>query len=403
MSRETVPPASVLVVDDTIENLRLLSGMLEEHGYEVRPVTNGRQALQAAAHDPPDLVLLDITMPEMDGYEVCRRLRANEHLKDVPVIFLTALTDTADKLRAFDMGGVDYVTKPFQFEEVLARVKTHVALRRAQVALADSYERLRGLERLRDDLVHMIVHDMRSPLQALLIRLEVLQGAAAVLGAASREDLRMAIGSAKELGRMVDNLLDVSRLEEGKMPVERGVWDLVRIADEVRAALRPSAGERQVDVESPGAVEVSCDGALVHRIMENLVGNVIQHTPAGTRMRISIASGDGRVRVAVHDEGGGVPPEARERIFEKFATVEGRRERAYRSVGLGLAFCKLAVEAHGGAIGVDPNVPIGSTFWFELPAQAPGIGSDRAALTAHAERSSGNGARARARRSTRSV
>ena len=358
----------MLVVDDTIENLRLLSSMLEEHGYEVRPVTNGRQALQAVERDPPDLILLDITMPEMDGYEVCRRLRANDRSKDVPVIFLTALTDTADKLRAFDTGAVDYVTKPFRFEEVLARVKTHVALRRAQVALADSYKRLSTLERLRDDLVHMIVHDMRSPLQVLLTRLELLEGPAAALGEDSRDDLQNAIESSKELGRMVNDLLDVSRLEAGEMPLERGVWDLTRMANEVRAALGTIDRERPIDVESPGAVDVSCDGALVRRVMENLVSNVIKHTPAGTRMRISIARGDGRVRVAVHDEGSGVPAEAREKIFEKFGTVESRHERAYHSVGLGLAFCKLAIEAHGGTIGVDPGVPVGSTFWFELPA-----------------------------------
>ena len=164
MANHETHPASVLVVDDTIENLRLLSDLLGEHGYEVRAVTNGRQALQAVERDPPDLILLDISMPEMDGYEVCRRLKASERSQDVPVIFLTALTDTADKVRAFEAGGVDYVTKPFQVEEVLARVKTHVALRRAQADLADSYARLRALEQLRDDLVHMVVHDMRSPL-----------------------------------------------------------------------------------------------------------------------------------------------------------------------------------------------------------------------------------------------
>ena len=167
--------ASVLVVDDGIDNLRLLSDLLGEQGYEVRAVTTGRQALQAVEHDPPDLILLDITMPEMNGYEVCQRLKAKDRSKDVPVIFLTALTETADKVRAFDAGGVDYVTKPFQFEEVLARVKTHVALRRAQADLADSYTRLRALEQLRDDLVRMVVHDMGSPLQALLINLLLLK------------------------------------------------------------------------------------------------------------------------------------------------------------------------------------------------------------------------------------
>src|SRR5262245_10447577 len=266
MSREAARVPSVLVVDDTIENLRLLSNILDQQGYEVRAVTSGRQALQAVDHDPPDLILLDITMPDMDGYEVCRRLRAKEASKDVPVIFLTALTDTADKVRAFDAGGLDYVTKPFQFEEVVARVRTHLALRGAQVALADSYARLRALEQLRDDLVHMIVHDMRSPLAAMLIHLRLLRGPAATLDEESRRDLQAAITSAETLTRMANDLLDVSRLEEGRMPVERAVWDLTRIAEEVRTALGTLDRERSIDIDSAGSVEVFCDGALVRRI-----------------------------------------------------------------------------------------------------------------------------------------
>ena len=185
--------ASVLVVEDTIANLRLLSELLGAQGYEVRAVTNGRQAIQAVEREPPDLILLDINMPELNGYEVCRHLRAQERSKDVPVIFITALTDTVDKVRAFDAGGVDYVTKPFQIEEVLARVKTHIALRRAQAGLADSYTRLRAAEQLRDDLVHMVVHDLRSPLSALLINLGLL-GSATTLSDDDRQILQSAVG-----------------------------------------------------------------------------------------------------------------------------------------------------------------------------------------------------------------
>ena len=123
---EAVPAPSVLIVDDTVDNLRLLAEVLGEQGYEVRPVTSGRQALRAVEQDPPDLILLDINMPEMDGYEVCRRLRLNERCRDLPVIFLTAMADTASKVRAFNMGGVDYITKPFQLDEVLARVRTQL-------------------------------------------------------------------------------------------------------------------------------------------------------------------------------------------------------------------------------------------------------------------------------------
>ena len=368
MRQPPAPVASVLVVDDTVENLRVLSDLLGEQGYEVRAVTSGRQALQAVDHDPPDLILLDITMPDMDGFEVCRRLRATERSKDVPVIFLTALTATADKLRAFDAGGVDYVTKPFQFEEVLARVRTHVALRRAQTALADSYKGLRALEQLRDDLVHMIVHDMRSPLTALQIDLNLLKGPAAALDDVSRQGLQAAVDSVKALNRMANDLLDVSRLEEGKMPIDRAEWDLTQIASEVRSALRNIDHERPIDIETAGPVRATCDGSLVRRVLENLVSNGIRHTPAGSRIRISLASDRGRVRVEVHDQGRGVPPEAREKIFEKFGALQARHDRSYHSVGLGLAFCKLAIRAQGGTIGVDSGVPAGSTFWFELPA-----------------------------------
>ena len=217
---EAVTAPSVLIVDDTLENLRLLADLLGEQGYEVRPVTNGRQALQAVEQDPPDLILLDINMPEMDGYEVCRRLRLNERCRDLPVIFLTAMADTVDKVRAFDMGGVDYITKPFQLEEVLARVRTHIALKRARAALAQSYGHLRALETLRDDLVQMIVHDMASPLLAVQIHLENVKRQATALDERSRESLREAASSAEELQRMINDLLDVSRLEEGKMPVK---------------------------------------------------------------------------------------------------------------------------------------------------------------------------------------
>jgi len=367
MNAEGAPVGSVLVVDDTLENLRLLSTLLGEQGYEVRAVTNGRQALQAVEQDPPDLILLDVNMPDMDGYEVCGRLRARDRSKDVPVIFLTALTGTGDKVRAFEAGAVDYVTKPFRFEEVLARVQTHVALRRAQVELAGSYERLQTLERLRDDLVHMIVHDMRSPLTALLLNLRFLKRPVAALAEESRNDLQAAVESAESLSRMANELLDVSRLEEGRMPVERAVRNLTQMARDVCATLGPIDPGRPIDIESAGAVEVTCDEGLVRRVMENLVSNGIKHTPAGSRIRITLASGDGRTRVAVHDHGYGVPADAREKIFEKFTTIEARREGRYHSAGLGLAFCKLAIEAHGGTVGVEPNVPTGSPFWFELP------------------------------------
>jgi signal transduction histidine kinase len=359
--------ASILVVDDTIENLRLLSGMLTEHGYDVRPVTSGRLALQAAAHETPDLVLLDVNMPEMNGYEVCERLKQTEPLKDVPVIFLTALSDTADKVRAFNAGGVDYVTKPFQIEEVLARVRAHVALRRARVDLADNYAKLKELERLRDELVHMVVHDLRSPLTVLVGHLDLLSLEVGKLSENAARDLQTAIDGGTALCNMTNDLLDVSRMEDGKMPLARERSDLVMVSENVCTGLRTLDRNRAIGVDAAGPVEASCDAGIIHRVIENLVNNAIKHTPPGGQIRVAVTSGDGRVRVAVQDDGPGVPLDARERIFEKFGTAGARKDRKYHSAGLGLTFCKLAITAHGGTIGVADGPARGSEFWFELP------------------------------------
>ena len=359
-------PANVLVVDDTVENLRLIASMLGQQGYEVRPVTNGRQALLAVERDPPDLILLDINMPDMNGYEVCARLKERDGLKDVPVIFLTALSDVADKIRAFEAGGVDYITKPFRMEEVHARVRTHLALRQSTRALEQSYARLRELEQLRDDLVHMIVHDMRSPLMVLKGHLELLrQGGVGKFNAEAESDLVSALHAADHLKNMANELLDTSRLEEGKLPIVAEAHELVALVTEVTTDIGMLDRERAIRVEG-AKVSVTCDGRLVRRVLQNLLSNAIKHTPAGGAIDVLVSATGGRARVAVSDLGPGVPAEARARIFEKFAAVTSFREGKFHSAGIGLAFCKLAVEAHGGAIGVEARQPRGSVFWFEL-------------------------------------
>ncbi|MCE5217099.1 response regulator, partial [bacterium] len=179
---EAAPAPNLLIVDDTPANLQVLAAMLKGQGFTVRPVPSGELALRAAESEPPDLILLDIMMPEMNGYEVCERLKDNDDLRDIPVIFISALSDTSDKVKAFEVGGLDYVTKPFQFEEVRARVGAHLKLRRLQVEAAEhhrqleqSYEQLRELEELRDSLMHMIVHDLRTPLTSIITGLETME------------------------------------------------------------------------------------------------------------------------------------------------------------------------------------------------------------------------------------
>jgi two-component system sensor histidine kinase/response regulator len=173
LSHQEAP--DILVVDDTPANLELLFGMLKDSRYKIRAAISGELALQAARNDPPDLVLLDITMPVMDGYEVCRRLKADEKLKDIPVIFLSALNEPMDKVKAFGIGGADYITKPFQLEEVRVRMETQIELRRQKHALQESYDKLRELEEMRDDLTHLIIHDLRTPLTCIRGYLELIE------------------------------------------------------------------------------------------------------------------------------------------------------------------------------------------------------------------------------------
>jgi two-component system sensor histidine kinase/response regulator len=190
--------------------------MLATRGFDVRPVTSGQDALETIAHAPPDLVLLDVTMPGMDGFEVCARLKAHPEWQEIPVIFLTARTEVTDKVKGFSVGGVDYINKPFQLEEVQARVDSQLALRAAKKELAESLKRLQELERLRDDLVHMVVHDMRSPLSSLIMNLGLLKMQVSGELVETVDDVVLA---AKSLNRMANTLLDLSRLEEGKMPL----------------------------------------------------------------------------------------------------------------------------------------------------------------------------------------
>ncbi len=370
------PPANILIVDDTPANLHVLTSMLSQAGYRPRPTPSGALALGAAQSERPDLVLLDIRMPDMDGYEVCRRLKADERLREVPVIFLSALADAADKLEAFRAGGVDYITKPFQVEEVKARVETHLrigALQReletSNRDLAGANDNLRVLEALRDDFVHMLVHDMRTPLTVVGGCLDLLEMTEPGLSADAKAVLHDAKGSVIALIGMVSSVLDVSRMQAGKLPLTKEPCDPGALVRQVFRQLGLLGGKRKltVTVSEPAPI-VAADRDLVVRILQNLIGNAIKFTDRDKgEIAVTVDGGPSAVRIAVADNGIGIPPGQLERVFEKFAQVDGSAEKRKSSSGLGLTFCKLAVDMHGGSIGVKSILEAGSTFWFELP------------------------------------
>jgi two-component system sensor histidine kinase/response regulator len=368
-SSESRSKASVLIVDDAPANLQLLAGILKGDQYTLRAVPSGALALAAAETLPPDLILLDITMPDMDGYEVCQRLKRNPTLAPVPIIFISALSETLDKVRAFEAGGVDYVTKPFQAEEVRARVRTHLSLRALQKDLETRYEELRKLQELRDNLTDMIVHDLRSPLTSVMGYLDLLNADAAGLGGDFPKFVTEAYDGSTRMAEMINSLLDVTRLEAGEMPLDRQNLDLSAVAVDAAKSLGGLMIGRDVQHAAPdGAVVCQCDGALIRRVVANLLGNALKFTPATAPIAIRVTRPPAAARIELQDAGPGIAAEDLPRIFDKFGQGAAGRKKKRSSSGLGLAFCKLAVEAHGGRIGVESVVGRGTTFWFELPA-----------------------------------
>lgn len=359
---------SILVVDDTPANLQMLVGMLKLSGYRPRPVTSGAQALQAARAEPPHLILLDVNMPEMNGFEVCAQLKADPRLAPIPVIFISAMTDTLDKVRGFQAGAVDYVAKPFQVDEVKARVAAHLELRRQREELQASYEKLRQSEKMRDELVHMIVHDLRSPLTAVVANLELMREVGDTLPEASREDIERSVHVARQMMRLINGVLDVSKMEADKMNLQRCQCDLVALVEAALADFKGLVGKRTLSFEhAEASLSATLDEQVVTRIVQNLLANALRVTHAQGEIRVSLAVQGEQAILRVSDDGPGVAPDLRERIFEKYAQAEDRRTRKTQTTGLGLTFCKLAVEAHGGQIGVDSEPGQGASFWFTLP------------------------------------
>ncbi len=379
--REDTNRGNIMVVDDVAENLRLLVNMLTSAGYVVRAFPRGAMALRAAAADPPDLFLLDITMPEMDGYELCSHLKSDEKLQEIPVIFLSALNETKDKLKAFEKGGVDYITKPFQFEEVQARVATHLELRKLRLELEEQNEQLeenikqlKELEKLRDELTHMMVHDLRSPLMGITGGLELVKMKLERKMPEAWEIVERTIDNAslgaRMLVDMISDMLDVNRLEASKMPLKLAEDDVTSAVERGIEMLGGLLVDHNVELKAEKPAKTSLDPDVIKRVVANLVGNAAKFTPSGKTIEIEISCAHEAVHVAVKDEGPGIPEEHCELIFDKFGQSKNKGNKVKYSTGLGLTFCKLAVEAHGGQIGVRSKKGKGSTFWFTLPASS---------------------------------
>ena len=356
---------TILIVDDTPANLGVLVETLGAAGYQLRVAEDGEEALAQTEQTRPDLILLDVMMPGIDGFETCRRLKARETTRDVPVLFMTALSETTDKVKAFAAGGVDYITKPIEHEEALARVRTHLTLQRLrreleeQLALKEKFMRIAG-------------HDLRNPLCLILMS-----------GALARRENNVPPKVLACLDNMADSTMQMRRIIdtflEIRGPAEGGVAGRTDLRLIAKAAVRQqalAAEQKGIALECEDDESElplgACEAALVYQAFANYVSNALKFTRAGGRVavRVRVAAGGSMLRAEVADNGPGVAAGERGKLFHERAGVSVKPTAGEETHGVGLSIVKHLIESQCGIVGAEFPAGGGSVFWFEVPVVA---------------------------------
>ncbi|MEA5508797.1 hybrid sensor histidine kinase/response regulator [Crocosphaera sp. UHCC 0190] len=372
----TTDRGNILVVDDTPDNLRLLSVMLSEQGYKVRKALNGQTALKTIYQVPPDLILLDINMPSMNGYEVCKKLKKEAGIRDIPVIFISALDDVLDKVKAFEVGGVDYITKPFQAEEVIARIENQLIIQRQKKQLKQEIEERQKTEQTLRVYLHAVSHDLRNPVLGLSMVLQNLlkknqekkEGKIEV----SWQILEQMSQSCDRQLNLINSLVETQQFEMGGISLNCRPLNLLTFSQQLAAEWEPILKEKQAKLQTiiPADLPlISGDSDRLWRVFENLLANALKHNDTGIKLTLKAeiieTNKSHFIRCILEDDGVGITPEQAANLFERYQ--RGNEAKKTLGLGLGLYLCRQIIEAHGGEIGVITQKNQGAKFWLTLP------------------------------------
>jgi len=366
-SAEAPMRARILVVDDDPANRKLLRRIFGED-YEVIAVEGGRQALELLDREPFHLVLLDVMMPVMTGFDVLAILRERTQLEDLPVIMISARADDADVVEGFRLGARDYITKPINVDVARARVQTQIALK----LLADEHKRtidqLRLTQAMQDNFYLIVSHDLKGPLTNLRMAQFVLRDLigeqAEALSILDNVDLMI-----DEMNDMIRVFLDALAARPGQISTEIGTIAVADVLQNVSEQYALTAASKAISLNvAPTDQKVRADARLLSQILGNLISNAIKYSPAGSEARVYVERSGTSARIAVADEGPGVPVEERGNLFQMFSKLSPRPTGSETSTGLGLWVVRQLAEAQGGCVGVDFPDRGGSVFWVELPA-----------------------------------
>jgi two-component system, sensor histidine kinase and response regulator len=395
MSQEphTLSQESILIVDDTPANLQLLAQMLSEQGYKVRIAQDGTMALMSIQSSVPDLILLDIMMPELNGYEVCSKLKASSQTKDIPIIFISTLNEAFDKVKAFEVGGVDYITKPFQAQEVLARVEHQLHIRRlsqqlleqnallqqevhrremAEAEVRKSLSKEQELNQLKSYFVSMVSHEFRNPLTTILGFAEFMRDFSPQLSEEKKQEyLRQIQESARRMTALLNDVLSIGQAEAGKLEFNPQPLDIEEFCNDLVEEIKlASSTQHRIDFSSQKQSTKACmDKNLLRQILTNLLSNAIKYSPEGSTITFDLVCQDKKAIFHIKDEGIGISPADQQQLFESF--YRGSNVGKISGTGLGLTIVKKALDLHGGQIAVKSEVGMGTTFSVAIPLNNP--------------------------------
>jgi signal transduction histidine kinase len=354
----------ILIVDDTPKNVQVLSSILHEKGYNICVSTSGIQALELISTESPDLILLDIQMPVMDGFEISKVLKANPKTKDIPIIFLTAVIEPEKILKGFELGAVDYITKPFNIPELAARVATHVEIKKSR-------EQLIELNATKDKFFSIISHDLRNPFSAILSSSELLLKYIDNNEPQKIQKFATNIHSSVSLvNKLLANLIDWASIQTGKLIPKIEKHNLKIIADELWLLNNEIAQSKNITLQNNviSDIYINCDIDMTKTVLRNLLSNAIKFTNNNGNISIGYVEYESEVEVHISDNGVGIEPGNIPYLFliEKNISTPGTNNE--RGTGLGLLLCKELIEKQGGKIWVESEVGQGSTFKFTLSA-----------------------------------
>jgi signal transduction histidine kinase len=360
---ETLKKPLILIVDDTPKNIQVLGKTLHDLGYNVSIATSGGQALESVKKERPDLILLDIQMPEMDGFDVCKILKANPDTKGIPVIFLTAVTDSDKVVQGFELGAVDYITKPFNTAELTMRVATHIEIKQSR-------EKLRELNASKDKFFSIIAHDLRNPFAALLLNSEMLLITLQHNDVEKSKQIADAILNSSEKGYdLLRNLLDWAQTQLNSIMFTPITIKLKKLVTEIIELVKNQANEKNITLTNvvPEDLLLKADAMLLQIIIRNLITNSIKFTFNGGSVMIQAKEDKCQTEISIIDTGIGMEKEMSEKLFRIDAKVTREGTTGETGTGLGLILCKEYVDRHGGKIWVESELGKGTKVVLTFP------------------------------------